>query len=230
MWQGKKKILTFSYDDAVTQDQRLIAMFNKYDLKCTFNINSELLGKPGSLVREGVTVAHVKPRAEEIRAIYEGHEIAGHSLTHPNLTKLEDSEVIRQVEEDRVKLSEIAGYDVVGFAYPGGFVDGRVADLIRTQTGIKYARTVESSHSFDKQKDLVCFRPTVYHHKEWDKLFELGEKFLSLDPSEDAIFYVWGHAYEFDIANTWDKFEEFCRMMSGKSDIYYGTNREAFGV
>lgn len=230
MWQGKKKILTFSYDDAVTQDQRLIAMFNKYDLKCTFNINSELLGKPGSLVREDVTVAHVKPRAEEIRAIYEGHEIAGHSLTHPNLTKLEDSEVIRQVEGDRVKLSEIAGYEVVGFAYPGGFVDGRVADLIRTQTGIKYARTVESSHSFDKQDDLICFRPTVYHHTEWDKLFELGDKFLSLEPSEDAIFYVWGHAYEFDIANTWDKFEEFCRMMSGKSDIYYGTNREAFGV
>ena len=26
------------------------------------------------------------------------------------------------------------------------------------------------------------------------------------------------------------RFEEFCRMMSGKSDIYYGTNREAFGV
>ena len=230
MWQGKKKILTFSYDDAVTQDQRLISMLNKYDLKCTFNLNSELLGKANSLVREGVTVAHVKPRAEEIRAIYEGHEIAGHSLTHPNLTKLEDDEVVRQVEEDRLKLSELAGYDVVGFAYPGGDVDARVADLIRTRTGIKYARTVSSSHSFDRQADLIRFRPTVYHHREWDKMFELGEQFLALDREEDAIFYVWGHAYEFDIANTWDRFEEFCRMMSGKSDIYYGTNREAFGV
>ena len=230
MWQGKKKILTFSYDDAVTQDQRLIAMLDKYGLKCTFNINADLLGKAGSLVREGVTVAHVKPRAEEIRAIYEGHEIAGHSLTHPNLCKLDDAEVVRQVEEDRLKLSELAGYEVVGFAYPGGYADGRVASLIRRETGIKYARTVVSSHSFDRQEDLILFKPTVYHHCEWDKLFELGDRFLSLDPEDEAVFYVWGHAYEFDIGNTWDRFEEFCRMMSGKNDIYYGTNREAFGV
>ena len=48
-WNGKMKAITFSYDDAVTQDVRLIEIFNKYGLKCTFNINSELLGKPGEL-------------------------------------------------------------------------------------------------------------------------------------------------------------------------------------
>lgn len=56
MFQGKMKAVTFSYDDAVTQDQRLIRIFNKYGLKCTFNLNSGLLGTPGSLLREGVTV------------------------------------------------------------------------------------------------------------------------------------------------------------------------------
>ena len=60
------KAITFSYDDGVTQDQRLIEMFNRYGLKATFNINSGLLGKPGSLLCEEVTVAHVKPRPEEI--------------------------------------------------------------------------------------------------------------------------------------------------------------------
>ena len=61
MFAGKMKALTFSYDDGVTQDQRLISLFNKYGLKATFNLNSELLGKPGSLLREDVTVAHVSP-------------------------------------------------------------------------------------------------------------------------------------------------------------------------
>ena len=42
---GLKKAVTLSYDDAVIQDVRLIELLNKYNLKCTFNVNSELLGK-----------------------------------------------------------------------------------------------------------------------------------------------------------------------------------------
>ena len=95
MFNGKMKAITFSYDDAVTQDQRLIALFDKYGLKGTFNLNSGRLGTPGALVREDVTVAHVKPRAEEIARIYKGHEVAGHTLTHPMLPELADEEIIR---------------------------------------------------------------------------------------------------------------------------------------
>ena len=54
MMQGKRKFLTLSYDDGVTQDKRLVKIFNRYGLKATFNINSELLGTPGSLRRENM--------------------------------------------------------------------------------------------------------------------------------------------------------------------------------
>lgn len=229
MFQGNKmKALTFSYDDGVTQDIRLIELFDKYGMKATFNLNSELLGKNKELVREGVTVKHNKVAPEDIRAVYGGHEIAGHTLRHPLLTREADGEILRQVEEDRLKLSELCGYEVVGFAYPGGGInyDSRVSEIIRTGTGVRYARTTVSSHSFDRQENLFEFRPTVYHHEEWDRMFELGEKFLSLEPTEPALFYVWGHAYEFDIHGTWDRFEEFLRLMSGRSDIFYGTNKE----
>ena len=228
MFQGKMKAVTFSYDDGVTQDQRLIRLFDKYGLKCTFNLNSGLLGKPGSLIREDVTVAHVKPRPCEVRGIYEGHEIAVHTLTHPALSALSDEDVVREVEEDRLALSELAGYEVVGMAYPGGthVMNEHVADLIRTRTGVKYARTTTSTHSFDLQKDLLIFNPTVYHHIEWDALFLLGEEFIELKPDRPQIYYIWGHAYEFDIHGDWERFEEFCRLISGHSDIFYGTNRQ----
>ena len=228
MFQCKMKAVTFSYDDGVTQDQCLIRLFDKYGLKCTFNLNSGLLGKPGSLIREDVTVAHVKPRACEVRAIYEGHEIAAHTLTHPALSNLSDEDVVREVEEDRLALSELAGYEVVGMAYPGGthVMNEHVADLIRTRTGIRYARTTTSTHSFDLQSDLIIFNPTVYHHVEWDALFELGEKFVGLKPEVPQIYYIWGHAYEFDIHGDWERFEDFCRLISGRKDIFYGTNRE----
>lgn len=229
MFDRKTKALTFSYDDAVTQDQRLIALFNKYGMKATFNLNSGFLGTAGSLVREDVTVAHVKPRECEVERIYRGHEVAAHTLTHPMLPELPDEEVIRQVEEDRQALSRIVGYEVVGMAYPGGGVnfDHRVSDLIRRHTGIRYARTTVSSYDFLPQDDLMEFRPSVYHHGQWDKMLELGEQFLDLKTDEPRVFYVWGHAYEFDIANTWDKFEEFLKMMAGRDDIAYVTNRQA---
>ena len=40
MWNGKKKAVTFSYDDVVTQDRRLMEMMNTYVVKGTFNLNS----------------------------------------------------------------------------------------------------------------------------------------------------------------------------------------------
>lgn len=230
MYNGKNKAVTFSYDDGVTQDKRLIKLLNKYGLKATFNINSELLGHAGALIREDVTVAHVKPQPCEVKGIYNGHEVAVHTLTHPLLTAQTDDEVIRQVEEDRKNLEEYTGCDVVGMAYPcgGKNCDERVADIIRNNTKIKYSRTIISSYSFDLQDDLILFNPTI-HHKDWDKLFEMGEEFIKLKTDEPKLFYIWGHSYEFDIDDTWDKFEEFCKLISNKDDIFYGTNREVFG-
>lgn len=228
MFQGKMKAVTFSYDDGVTQDRRLMEIFNKYGLKATFNLNSGLLGTAGSLVRENVTIAHAKPRAEEVRAIYAGHEIAAHTLTHPSLKTLPDEEIIRQVEEDRLALSELAGYEVVGMAYPNGtaYIDDRTVEVIRRHTGIRYARTTTSTGNFNRQTNLLEFNPTVYHHNHWEEMFCLAEEFLVLKPEEPKLFYIWGHAYEFDIYNDWGKMEDFCRLISGKDDIFYGTNRE----
>lgn len=225
-FNGKKKAITFSYDDGVTQDKRLIELFNKYGFKCTFNLNSALLGKPGELIREGKHVWHNKIDPKDVRTVYAGHEVATHSLTHPDLMKLSDDEIIAEVEDDRIRLSELVGYEVVGHAYPFGTCDRRVADVLENRTGVKYARTVKSTHNFDIQTDLCLFNPTVYHHQEMDEMFRLGEEFLKLDPDEPKLFYIWGHAYEFDIHDNWQRFEEFLQMMSDKDDIFYGTNAE----
>ncbi|MGM9653472.1 MAG: polysaccharide deacetylase family protein [Eubacteriales bacterium] len=228
MFHGKMKAVTFSYDDGVTQDQRLIRILDRYGLKSTFNLNSGLLGKAGALIRSDVTVAHVKPRPCEVEKIYRGHEVAAHTLTHPLLPSLSDEEVIRQVEEDRLALSELVGYEVVGMAYPGGGTNysEHVADLIRKHTGIRYARTIVSSESFDEQPDLYVFRPTVYHCCGWEKMYDFARRFTGMTPDRPQLLYIWGHAYEFDIDDSWDRFETFCQLISGRSDIFYGTNRE----
>lgn len=229
MFNGKMKAVTFSYDDGVTQDQRLVEIFNKYKLKATFNLNSELLGNHNTFPLEnGGILLHNKNKKEDVKHIYEGHEVAAHTLTHPLLPACEDEEIIRQVEQDRLNLSELVGYEVVGMAYPCGGENNNdhVAEVIQKNTGIQYVRTITSSNSFDLQANLYRFNPTIHHLIPFDELFAVGEKFLRLQPTQPQVFYIWGHSYEFDIDNTWDRFEEFCAFISNKEDIFYGTNKE----
>ena len=227
MFNGKMKALTFSYDDGVLQDERLVDIFNKYNLKGTFNINSELLGCQGSLNVRGTVVGHTKINPEEVEILYAGHEIAVHTLTHPNLTTLEEEEIIQQVEEDRIRLSQLAGYEVYGMAYPCGGVnnDARVAEIIKKNTKVKYARTITPTYSFDLQSNLYRFNPTI-HHTEWDKLQEMVQTFIDLETDKPALFYIWGHSYEFDEENTWELFEDICRDLSNRDDVFYGTNKD----
>ena len=228
MFCGKMKALTFSYDDGITQDFRLVELLNKYDLKCTFNINSELLGCRGMLMRDGKRISHYKIHPDDVKGLYDGHEVAVHTLTHKNLTQQEDAEVIRQVETDRLNPSEMVGYEVVGMAYPCGGVnnDDRVAEIIKNNTGVKYSRTITCNNSFDLQDNLYRFNPTA-HHLEFDKLMQMGQDFIEMKPDKPQIFYIWGHAYEMDYgADYWVKLEEFFQLMSHRDDIFYGTNKE----
>lgn len=229
MFDGKMKAVTFSYDDGVTQDIRLIELLNKYNLKCTFNLNSELLGTPNILIRENLRISHYKIAPSDVKYVYEGHEVAAHTLTHPFLPDLDEEQIVRQTEQDRLKLSELAGYEVVGMAYPcgGRNNDDRVAEIIRNNTGIRYCRTITDTDSFDVQDNLYRFNPNVYHILEQDRLFEMGRRFVELKPDKPQIFYIWGHAYEMDYApDYWIKLEEFFKLVANRDDIFYGTNKE----
>ena len=226
MFNGKKAV-TFSYDDGITQDIRLIEILNKYGLRATFNLNSQLLGKDGQLDRNGKIVTHNKIAPEDVKYVYSGHEVAVHTLTHPNLVLQDDAEVIRQVEQDRLNLSELCGYEVVGMAYPcgGTNTNERVQELVRRNTGVQYARTIISNGKFSRQENLLAFNPTAYHIN-MDEMFDLAKRFLEAEPTDTMIFYIWGHGYELDAYDIWDKFEEFCRLISGRKDIFYGTNKQ----
>lgn len=230
MWNGKKKALTFSYDDGVTQDRRLIGILNRYGLRATFNLNSGLFGEAQSFYDAGkdVTFGHVRLRASEIPRVYAGHEIAVHTRTHPNLRELADEQIRREIADDRAALSALAGYDVRGMAYPVGSrgVDARTRRIAR-QCGIAYARCTTSTHAFDLPEDPLWLCPTV-RHAEWDAMTALAVRFLAMEPDKPQVFFIWGHAYEFERDDDWARFEAFCRLVSGREDIFYGTNGEIF--
>lgn len=222
----KNKFLTFSYDDGVVQDRRLVALLDKYGLKATFNLSSGWLGKTHHFQSKGVEFVHQKVKREEVPTLYRNHEVAAHTLTHPKLTNLSDEEIILQVEQDRKALSSLVGYEVVGMAYPGATNnhDERTERIIRAHTGIQYCRTVDSTYAFDLPVDMYALCPTIHHLDP--EIWDLCHRFLELKTDKPQLLYIWGHSYELDLEDRWEELEDLFRLLGGREDIVYDTNGE----
>lgn len=220
-----KKFLTLSFDDGSIYDRRLVALFNQYGLKCTFNLNVGLFGESCLLEGETYAIRHTRVNLTEVRRLYEGHEIAGHGMKHPDLTRCSRREIIHQVEDERRALSTLAGYKVRGFAYPGGSLYGRkTVEILKRDTGIEYARNMDASMCFVLPDNWYEWRPTIFHGSPL--LMETARRFLETKSEEDMLLYVWGNAYELEAWQSWNVLEEFCKMVSGREDVIYVTNIE----
>ncbi len=230
MWNGKKKAVTFSFDDGVLQDLRVLAIMNKYGIKGTFNLNSAYLGYAPRIDVYGASRETIQ--ASKVKEAYAGHEVAVHTLSHPDLRFLSEESIKRQVVIDQKLLSELVGYEVIGMAYPLGEVSEERKEVkVLRETTIRYARTVNATKNFDLQTDLLVFNPTA--HWNAADAGELIDKFLAMETDEPQLLYLWGHTYEIDWTDervathmTEEKFEKMCQKLAGREDIFYGTNKE----
>lgn len=230
MWSNKNKAVTFSFDDGIIQDKKVIEILNKYNLKGTFNLNSALLGLKGKVAFRGAKASHDRIAACDVKRVYEGQEVAAHTLTHASLTELDDDTIAYQVEKDRLILSELCGYEVVGMAYPYGAADDRVVNIIKNKTRIMYARTSARTDELGVPQNLFGFNPNVRYIEE-NRFYDMAQRFLSAPENEKSLLYIWGHSYEMDLnLISWEKFEEFCKYISKRTEIFYGTNKEVFGL
>ncbi len=224
MWNGKKKAVTFSYDDGVEQDKRLVELFNRYGLKCTFNLNSGIMSGASCFMKGDVEVHRMN--ANGLPELYKGHEIAVHCLTHADLTKCSDETIRNEVLLDKENLERMFGCKIEGMAYPYGTYNPQVIEILK-QCGINYARTVKTTCGAAVPADLLELKAAMHHDDE--QAFAYIEDFLALDPEkspEPKMLYIWGHSYEFDVNRNWERIEEICRRLSGRDDIFYGTNSE----
>ncbi|MEG1427154.1 MAG: polysaccharide deacetylase family protein [Oscillospiraceae bacterium] len=220
-WNGKMKAVTFSYDDGVISDEKLLGIINKYHLKCTFNLNSGLIGKADSWKYKDFVAT--RPGVEHLKHLYAGHEIAIHGTRHIHPLNLSRKELTDEFKVDKQQLEEIFGTSMTGMAYAFGEYDDVLKNFLR-ENGVKYGRTTRSTHCFQRQEDLLAFNPTCHHNDE--KIFDLIDNFLNSNLSEPQLFYIWGHSYEFDGDHNWEHLEEICKRLSGHDDVFYGTNQE----
>ena len=222
---GKLKVITLSYDDAVVQDIRLIEIMNKHGLKGTFNINTGLYF-PEDSVREKF---YGRMKLSEAKQLYlnSGQEIGVHALTHPFLEKLDTTELIYEITEDRKNIENQYGVIARGMAYPYGTYNDNVIDVLE-KCHIAYCRTIKETYTFNFPENWLKLHPTCHHN--YEKLEELIKNFVEIPNmwGNAEMFYLWGHSYEFDNDDNWEVIENFAKLAGGHEHIWYATNIEIY--
>lgn len=222
---GRKKAFTISYDDNVTQDERLIGLMEKYKISGTFNII------PGWFAQEGAVFppdeTYINVTEQKALEIYNNDlvEVANHGYNHTKMTTTPELLILDDIMKCRKKLEAMYDTIVTGFAYPYGWYNETVMNVL-VQAGISYARTVNSTGSFRLPENWMELNPTCHHDDP--HLTELAQSFIEDDVTEHPyLFYVWGHTFEFDRNKNWDVIERLFEQVSGKEkDIWYATNGE----
>jgi peptidoglycan-N-acetylglucosamine deacetylase len=75
-------------------------------------------------------------------AVGAGHEIASHSLTHPQpFSTLDDAALAQELLTSRTRLADATGTDIAGFRAPAWDVDARVLGAVRA-AGYRYDASV----------------------------------------------------------------------------------------
>ena len=219
------KALTLSYDDGTVHDRRLVEIMKKNGIKGTFNLNSNINFRPN-------------PNKISLEEAYElftdaGCELAVHGVEHLSLAEVATPLMARDILEDRVAMEKVAGTIIRGMAYANGSFNDEVVNVLR-MCGIAYSRTTHSTEKFALPTDWLRLDPTCHHQNP--RLFELLDEFLAydVDPKQyywrfkPALFYLWGHSYEFNNNNNWERIEQFCEKAGGKDNIWYATNIEIY--
>ncbi|MBI4345562.1 MAG: polysaccharide deacetylase family protein [Elusimicrobia bacterium] len=122
-------IISITFDDGNADQLMAVPMLSRHGLKATFFVNAGRIGQDDYLTRG------------QLRSLQSaGHEIGGHSLSHPRLIALTEEELRREVCVDRSRLLAW-GLSAQNFAYPFGEYDGSVQAMVRS-CGYATARAV----------------------------------------------------------------------------------------
>jgi len=195
-----RKIFLLSFDDGTIYDKRFTELLNKYNIKCTFNLNSGL--EDFVWQYEDRFPIRRQILSETIEQ-YRGHEVASHSLHHHWLNTLTPPQLSQEVGADCEALKKLFGLKEIGFGVPFTACGEREIRFIRKF--VRYIRLSEFSDSFDLPKDPYRI-PIHGLYNDPDirnKINRFAENDLPV-----SLFVMAGHSYEFEVLNHWEYMEK----------------------
>lgn len=235
----KLVIVTTSWDDGHKLDLKLAKLLAIYNIPATFYVSpndkefiaSELLTK------------------KDIKLLSNDFEIGSHTMTHQMLTNISEKVTIGEMIVSKKYLEDLVNKKISSFSYPYGKYNNKIMDMAR-YAGYTYARTVRqisTKYSEDALQSNTTILAAPLTLKGWledikyslfgeVKIFPrllkrdweiVAKKLFDYVLTYGGVFHLWGHSWEVEKNNEWDKLERVLEYISNKQEIKYLTNGES---
>lgn len=234
-------IFTSSWDDGHPLDLRIADLLRKYGMTGTFYI-------AGKHPRVPVPMTDA-----ELRSLSDGMEIGAHTLTHPILTDIPETDAEREIRGSKTWLEGVTGKPCDMFCYPRGEWNETVKSIVK-DAGFKGARTTDIFQFAPNADPFLTgstlhlyhfpFRPVANRRfldplrRARPHLKELGvpltdyRGWSSMAQSVFRIarernlpwFHLRGHSWEVESLGMWDELETFLMFVSTFKDVTHAPN------
>ncbi len=151
-------MVTFSFDDAWTsQYTNVLPILQNAGIKGTYYILTQPITNGWS---EYMTPAQVKDISTK------GHEIGGHTVTHTDLTTLNNIKIDKEIIDSKIYLQNLTGKTVNSLAYPYGSFNTTVKNRT-TKAGYTNARSAGTAIEYgfnsttQNKYEIKSFSPTT---------------------------------------------------------------------
>ncbi len=210
----------FSFDDGLVGDIRAARLLTKYGFTGVFYVpNCPLKGTIQATLKE------IKDGVVDL-----GHEIGGHTVSHPMDLKLVEDEKLQFEIINNKHLCEmvLAKKPCPKFCYPRGRHDERVRAMVK-KCGFTEARTTvvmkirnHTGDPYQTPTTVHMFPREEYGSVHWmqvarDHFFQCLKEWK--EGANDVFFHLWGHTNELDRQGDWENFEATLKMIREELDL-----------
>jgi peptidoglycan/xylan/chitin deacetylase (PgdA/CDA1 family) len=166
------RAVVLTFDDGYLDNYMLAApLLRQYGMGGTFNVVVSKIGDDKHMTRR------------QLRELADaGDEIGCHSLTHPDLRKVDDARLRREVAGAKGDLETLLGRPVLTYCYPDGKYDARTVRVVATAgyrvalaTGLPAGRFV-TGHPFEVGRYRVTPRKQIPTALLQDRSEETGHE------------------------------------------------------
>jgi len=223
-----------SWDDVTSLDLKLCDCLETYNLKGTFFVGNNWIGK--------------KISVDELRCISERHEIGAHTVNHVNLLHVCEGVARREISESKKLLEKVIENSIDSFAYPYGLYN-KAHVLMVQNANYLCARTTKpfyvnkAENPYELNVTIWAFPHALRDLKGMFRLLrlspklivnplrikrwnELGKRIFNILLESGGVFHLHGHAYQIKEKSNLLKLEDLLAHIAFRKDIIYATLSE----
>ncbi|WP_305908374.1 polysaccharide deacetylase family protein [Methylomarinum sp. Ch1-1] len=154
------KSVLITFDDGYADNYQAFEELAKRDMKATWFVVTQDIGKMSSWIDEGVPSSTLLTESQLLEMRDAGMEIGSHTLTHCRLTQVSQQQMEHETSESKKFLSNLLNQPITAFAYPYGLYNQDIINAVQN-AGYKTAFTTRTGFGLVNHNPLEVRRISI---------------------------------------------------------------------